>query len=54
MVKNQSAQIGQIIGHAIQYDIGSFLKYKFLSFEEWVSRSNATIPLGEKKKTPAV
>ena len=26
-------------GHAIQYDIGSFLKNKFLSFEEWVSRS---------------
>ena len=27
-------------GHAIQYDIGSFLKNKFLSFEEWVSRSS--------------
>ena len=26
-------------GHAFQYDIGSFLKNKFLSFEEWVSRS---------------
>ena len=28
-------------GHAIQYDIGSFLKNKFLSFEELVSRSSA-------------
>ena len=28
-------------GHAIQYDKGSFLKNKFLSFEEWVSRSIA-------------
>ena len=26
-------------GHDIQYDIGSFLKNKFLSFEERVSRS---------------
>ena len=26
-------------GRAIQYDIGSFLKNKFLSFEEWVFRS---------------
>ena len=29
-------------GHAIQYDIGSFLKNKFLSFEEWVSRSKCS------------
>ena len=31
-------------GHAIQYDIGSFLKNKFLSFEEWVSRSSKKCP----------
>ena len=31
-------------GHAIQYDKGSFLKNKFLSFEEWVYRSRHIRP----------
>ena len=32
-------QIWADYGHAIQYVLRSFLKNKFLSFEEWVSRS---------------